>query len=65
MTFKEFLRESNIDKEKVTDAANKIAKEVFGDKVDSDKVNGMIDKAIKLAKDTEDAIGIFQSFFKD
>ena len=57
--------ELTIDKEKVNQAAIKIAKEVFKDKVDKEKVNGMIDKAISMAKDTEDAIGIFQSFFKE
>ena len=65
MNFREFLKEAEIDKKAVKDAAMKKAKQAFGDEVDEKKVDGMVDKAIKLAKDTEDAVGIVLGFFDE
>ena len=59
------LREQGIDRKKVMQAAQSIAKKVFGDKVDQKKVKGMVDKAISIGKDTEDAIGAVQGFFQE
>lgn len=61
----ELLEEAAIDTKKVTAAAMSIAKKVFGDKTDKKKVDGMVKKAISMAKDTEDAIGIVQGFFQE
>lgn len=65
VNFKEILSKSMIDKEQVFEAANSIASKVYGDNKDPEKVKGMVNKAISLAKDTEDAIGIIQSFFEE
>lgn len=65
MNFREFLKESEIDKAAVMKAAMKKAEQAFGDEMDKEKVEGMVDKAIKLAKDTEDAVGIVLGFFDE
>ena len=65
MDFRTYLKESEIDKKAVADAAVKKAKQAFGDEFDQDKVDGMVDKAIELADDTEAAIGIVLGFFDE
>lgn len=62
---KKSLYSAEIDKAKVKKAGMSIAKKAFGDKTDPKKVDGMVKKAIGLAKDTEDAIGIIQGFFQE
>jgi len=57
--------EAEIDKAAVKAAAMKKAKQAFGDKLDQKKVDGMVDKAISMAKDTEDAVGIVLGFFDE
>ena len=56
---------SEIDKEVVHQKAMKKAKLAFGDDFDEKKVKGMVDKAISMAKDTEDAVGIVLGFFDE
>ena len=68
MRFKEYYKEvseSKIDRVAVEKAATKKATQAYGDKTDKTKVKGMVDKAIKLAKDTEDAVAIVLGFFKE
>ena len=67
MKFREFLQlnESEIDRPAVEKAAMKKATQAFGDKTDKTKVKGMVDKAISLAKDTEDAVAIVLGFFNE
>ena len=67
MKFKEYLQlnESEIDRAAVEKAAMKKAMQAFGDKTDKTKVKGMVDKAISLAKDTEDAVAIVLGFFSE
>lgn len=65
MDFKTYLRESEIDRAAVEKAAMKKAKQAFGDETDDEKVKGMVDKAIKLSKDTKEAVAIVLGFFKE
>jgi hypothetical protein len=68
MRFREYYKEVNeskIDRVAVEKAATKKATQAYGDKTDKTKVKGMVDKAIKLAKDTEDAVAIVLGFFKE
>lgn len=72
MNFKEYLQlnESEIDRVAVEKAAMKKAKQAFGEKTDKKQVNGMVDKAIKLAKDTKSAdtktaVAIVLGFFNE
>ena len=67
MKFREFLKEAElgIDRAAVEKAAMKKAMQAFGDKTDKTKVKGMVDKAISLAKDTEDAVAIVLGFFNE
>lgn len=58
------MHDEEIDKGKVKAAATKMAKAVWGDKADSGKIDGTVKKAISMAKDTEDAIGIVQGFYQ-
>ena len=67
MKFKQYLEEaeSGINRAAVEKAAMKKAMQAFGDKADKTKVKGMVDKAISLAKDTEDAVAIVLGFFSE
>lgn len=69
MKFREYLQlnesKSEIDSAAVEKAAMKKAKQAFGDKTDKTKVKGMVDKAIKLAKDTKSAVKIVLGFFNE
>lgn len=53
-----------IDYKKVMEAGIKIYKRVFGDKFDMDKFTDTVSRALEMAKDTEDAIGILQRFLQ-
>lgn len=67
MKFKQYLQEaeSGINRAAVEKAAMKKAMQAFGDKTDKTKVKGMVDKAIKLGQDTEDAVAIVLGFFSE
>jgi hypothetical protein len=58
-----------IDKEDVRDAAYDFAVQIYGDDVDSDTVEEMVNKAMKKAKKdgaktTKEAIGILQKMYR-
>lgn len=63
------MTEQKIDTKKVKDAAISKAEAAHGSDVDLEKINGMVDKAISLAKkkngNTKDAIGIVNSLFNE